>query len=310
MKELSFEEKREKVKNLRPIDDVFFEVLARNVKVMQEILRTILEDHELVVEDVIVQNDERNLYGRSVRLDALCILGNDVRCNVEVQRADNDDHFRRVRFNESIITVKDSQAGTGFKDIPDVYVVYISESDFIGEGHTIYHVNKIIAETGQLVEDGTKEIYVNATVDDGTDIANLMSCFTRREVVNSKFPELSAEVKNLKNTEGGLNAMCKVMEYYEGIARQEGRAEGREEGRKEGRAEGREEGRKEGRAEGREEGRAEGREEGRAEGRLEGKEETFFELVEKGIITVKVGAENLGLSEDEFIRRMEENKTI
>ena len=42
--ELTLEEKFEKVKDLRPIDDVFFEVLADDIEVCQEILCTILED--------------------------------------------------------------------------------------------------------------------------------------------------------------------------------------------------------------------------------------------------------------------------
>ena len=54
----------------------FFEVLADDIGVCQEMLRIILEDEKLIVKDVIVQSSERNLYGRSVRLDALCILGN------------------------------------------------------------------------------------------------------------------------------------------------------------------------------------------------------------------------------------------
>ena len=52
---LSLEEKKEKIKEFRPIDDVFFEVLA-NKPVCQEMLRTILEDEELIVQDVITQN--------------------------------------------------------------------------------------------------------------------------------------------------------------------------------------------------------------------------------------------------------------
>ena len=106
---ISLEEKVEKVKDLRPIDDVFFEVLADDIPFCQEMLRILLEDENLVVKDVIVQSSQRNLYGRSVRLDALCILGNGKKCNVEVQRSDNDDHVRRVRFNASSIAVKDSQ---------------------------------------------------------------------------------------------------------------------------------------------------------------------------------------------------------
>ena len=129
--ELTLEEKFERVKNFRPIDDVFFEVLASNKAVCQEMLRTILEDKELIVEDVIVQSSERNIYGRSVRLDALCTLGTGKKVNIEVQRSDNDNHFKRVRFNESVITAKESNTGDEFEDIIDLYVVYISEFDFI-----------------------------------------------------------------------------------------------------------------------------------------------------------------------------------
>ena len=68
--------KVEKVKELRPIDDVFFEVLADDIPFCQEMLRILIEDENLVVKDVILQSSQRNLYGRSVRLDALCILGN------------------------------------------------------------------------------------------------------------------------------------------------------------------------------------------------------------------------------------------
>lgn len=65
---ISLEEKVEKVKDLRPIDDVFFEVLADDIPFCQEMLRILLEDENLVVKDVIVQSSQRNLYGRSVRL--------------------------------------------------------------------------------------------------------------------------------------------------------------------------------------------------------------------------------------------------
>ena len=81
--------------------------------------------------------------------------------------------------------MKDSQPGSEFKDIPDVRMVYISEFDVVGEGLTIYHVNKVIAETGQIIDDGTKQIYVNTAVDDGTDIAELMSCFAKRSLPKS-----------------------------------------------------------------------------------------------------------------------------
>ena len=105
---MTLDERIEKIKDLRPIDDVFFEVLAQDKEVCEEMLRTIMEDDLLAVSDVTVQSSERNLYGRSVRLDALCTLGNGTLCNIEVQRSNNDDHLRRARYNASVITAKEN----------------------------------------------------------------------------------------------------------------------------------------------------------------------------------------------------------
>ena len=222
---MTLEEKIAKIKDLRPIDDVFFEVLADDKGVCEEILRTILEDKNLIVEDVIVQSSKRNIYGRSVRLDALCRLGNGSRCNIEVQRADSDNHLRRARFNAASITVKDSEPGDDFKNVIDLYVVYISEFDFLKGGLTTYHVDKTIRENGQVIDDGFHEIFVNTVIDDGSDIADLMSCFEKKEVNSKKFPKLSNRVTELKTTEGGAGAVCEVMQKYEEEAKEEVRIE-------------------------------------------------------------------------------------
>jgi len=222
---LTEQQKREKVRDFRPIDDVFFEVLGQSIPVCQEMLRIILEDEGLVVTDVVTQSSERNLYGRSVRLDALCVLGNGAKVNIEVQRSDNDNHLKRARFNASSITVKDSDPGTKFDDVLELYIVYISEFDFLKGNRTIYHVEKVLKETGDVIDDGLHEIFVNTVIDDGTDTAELMSCFTKKEVKNSKFPALSSEVKRLKETEGGVQVVCEVMQRYENLAVKEERIE-------------------------------------------------------------------------------------
>lgn len=222
---MTLEEKKKRVMDLRPIDDIFFEVLARNKEVCQEILQTILEDKNLIVEDVIVQSSERNLYGKSVRLDSLCTLGDGTKCNIEVQRSNNDNHIKRARYNASSITIRESQIGEKFEDVLELYIIYISEFDFLKGGLTTYHVDKVIRENGQIVDDGLHEVFVNTTIDDGSDIADLMSCFIKKEVKNSKFPKLSREVAVLKSTEGGLSAMCEVMEKYMAESRAEGKVE-------------------------------------------------------------------------------------
>ena len=52
------------------------------------------------------------------------------------------------------------------------------------------------------VMDGLHRIFVNTVCDDGSDIANLMSCFTKKMLNNPKFLVFSARMRELK--EGGL----------------------------------------------------------------------------------------------------------
>ena len=79
---------------------------------------------------------------------------------------------------------------------------------------TIYHVDKIVRETKQIIKDGSTNIYVNTKVKDGTDISELMSLFLQKEVNDPKFPKLSNRVNYLKNNQEGVRAMCDVVERY------------------------------------------------------------------------------------------------
>ena len=140
------------------------------------------------------------------------MLGIGSLCNIEIQRADNDNHLKRARFNAANITVKESETGTNFEKVKDVYIIYISEKDFFKGGFTTYHIDKVIRENGITVDDGLHEIFVNASVNDGSNIAELMQCFTQKNLNNPKFRAVTRRFKELKETEGGLTTMCKLMD--------------------------------------------------------------------------------------------------
>lgn len=205
-------EKLENLKKMRPIDDMFFEVLAHEPGVCEEILRVILKKKELKVAEVRTQESVRNLYGRGVRLDAKCDLGNGEIVLIEIQRADSDDHMRRVRYNAASVTVRDSEPGTSFRSIPTVYSVYITEFDAFGEGRTVYHIVNVIRESGTELDDGLHRIFVNTAVKDGSPIAALMGCFVQQEINDSRFPSLTRGVRRLKHTKGGRRVMCEIMD--------------------------------------------------------------------------------------------------
>ena len=204
----------ERIQRFRPIDDTFFQVLADDVGVCQEMLRVILQDEKLIVNSVKVQPEEHNLVGRSVRLDTLCVLGDGTLCNIEIQRADNDDHLRRMRYHASCITASETEPRTDFKQVPNVIVVYISEFDFLQGGRTIYHIDSVIREDNRIVDNGLQMICVNTKHDDGSDIAALMKCFLQSEVSDTRFPQMSQRMSYLKQSEGGRKMACKIVEEY------------------------------------------------------------------------------------------------
>ena len=104
----------EEARALNPIDDLMFRKMAEDVGFCEEILRVILEDNELKVLETIPQWTGTNLQGRSVILDAKCVKSDGRQVNIEVQKEDDDDHQRRVRYNGAILTTNISEPGTKF----------------------------------------------------------------------------------------------------------------------------------------------------------------------------------------------------
>jgi len=212
-------ELRQIVEELRLIDDTFFEKVMEDKETCEEVIRVIMEDPKLSVKEVNPQEPVHNLQGRSVRLDVLCKKTEGNYINIEIQRADNDNHFKRVRYNASCITANITNPGEKFKNVKDVCVIYISEFDMFKRGKTIYHIRHVVQETENeenpiYVDDGFTSVYVNTAVDDNTEIAELMGCFLQTKINNPKFPRLSNRVMQFKETEEGVMEMCATVERY------------------------------------------------------------------------------------------------
>ena len=263
------------VARLRAIDDIMFRKLCENIAFVEEILRVILEDDKITVVEVIPQDSIQNLRGRSVVLDAYCKLGNGSYCNVEVQRSDSDDHFRRVRYHAACITANVVDPGEQFEQVDDLVVVYISEFDPFDEGRTVYHVRNMVEETGRAVLDGLREIYVNTKHNDGSEIAELMQCFLEPVVTNPKFPALAQELQAEKGNVRGDESMCKLVEEY---AQKRAKEYGEQQ-------------------------KAEGRKEGKTVGTLE----TLVSLVNEKLLDPIDAARKANMSESEFMKLVQQS---
>ena len=76
----------------------------------------------------------------------------------------------------------------------------------------LYHVDRVIRETGEVINNGFEEVYVNSVVDNGSDVSQLMKVFTEGECYNDKFPKTSSIKRRYKETEGGIREMSGLIE--------------------------------------------------------------------------------------------------
>ena len=138
--------------------------------------------------------------------------------NSEVQRANDVNHQRRVRYNASVITANYTSAGANFKDIPDVISIFISEFDVFDEGEMLYEIERKIRKSGSCVFNGWSEYYVNSACEDRSTealsaVSDLMQIFTRPDKYDYKrFPKTSERKNRFKNTEEGQRIMGKEIQ--------------------------------------------------------------------------------------------------
>ena len=204
---------RELSRLLNPIDDVMFRKMAEHKEFCEEILRVILEDDKLRITEAIPQWDGKNLQGRSVVLDAKCISGDGRHINIEVQKENDDDHLKRIRYNGSILTTNITDPGTKFEAVPDVCIIFISKFDIFKGGFPIYHIDKVVRETGEIIDDGLTEIYVTTVKKEGSKVSKLMEVFIKDDAYNTEDFPVTSEIKTrFKISEGGRKEMNEMLE--------------------------------------------------------------------------------------------------
>jgi predicted transposase YdaD len=101
----------------------------------------------------------------------------------------------------------------------------------VKEVRTQYRISKINSHDAVLdvlAEDGIHVTYVNAEIEDGTEVSQLMKYFKTTDPEDMSQGELSKRIHFLKCEEGGLKVMCEMSEKWIEEGREEGRAEGEE----------------------------------------------------------------------------------
>ena len=225
------QEDLQRLKNFRLIDDDFFnKCFEGNTECIELVLRIVLDMPDLKVLDVRTQVFLENLLNRSVRLDILATDSNGRKFNIEIQRSDKGAERKRARYNSSMMDVSLLEKGTDFSALPETFVIFITERDYMGEGLPVYPVERCVLNTKKLFHDGAHILYVNGAYRDDSPIGWLMHDFSCADPADMHYNILATRVRFFKEEKEGIAAMCKAMEEMRNESLQEGIIIGKLEG--------------------------------------------------------------------------------
>ncbi len=226
----NYERRRRDIVEMNLTSDLLSSVTFEDLLAAQDVLRIMTGMDELIVLRVEPQRSFRNMYGHSSISDVWAEDAAYNQYNLEIQIAENEDHLRRSRFIQSRIDSRCLSTGMEYGELPELYLIFITEKDFLGTNEGSFEIVHRIEGLGCQVDDGVHEMYANLEkpVDDDTKqrLLKYIKDTNNLEISTEGFENLAKRVNDLKSEEGGLRYMCSVMEREWA----EGRAEGREEG--------------------------------------------------------------------------------
>ena len=189
-------------------------MLDDNKEAAQVFLRIILGDDKIKVKNVRIQSFIQNIYGHSSQLDILAQDSKGRYFNVEVQRSDEGAPARRARFYSSILDTHFLQPGKLYEELPDTYVIFITENDVLHDNLALYNIRRRIDENAKCFEDGSHIIYVNSQRRDDTALGKLMQDLYCTEPKNLHYHEFAERMEFLKYSKEGEEKMTDVIEEY------------------------------------------------------------------------------------------------
>ena len=225
--EKKHQEDLQRLRGFRLLDDDFMTKVFEDISCAELLLRIILNDEGIRVLEAHSQRGIKNLQGRSVKLDILAVDSHNRVFNVEVQRSDRGAGAKRARYNSALIDANVTEPGDQYEDLNETFVIFITENDVMKAGLPIYHIDRVVRETGKLFEDEEHIIYVNSQIKDETKLGRLMHDFSCTDAKDMYNKVLADRVRYFKEDERGVEIMCREMEIMRNQAHEEGIENGR-----------------------------------------------------------------------------------
>ena len=249
-----------KLQDLNLMDRFLFSELIESAEAYKLILEIILEREINFKGEPIAENEKRKeLLGKIARLD-VCAIGDDNRVyNAEVQKENQNNLHKRMRYYGALMTSKLLPEGTiDYNRLSDLCMIVIAGFDMGGEGRYRYTVRRMYeGYPDKEVYDGEVIIYLNTKgkdfegvsseliamleyFEETTDDVALSSGYERiirlNEIVSSIKASDEIGVKYMNAYEERMHDIQEAREQGEKTGEERGRTEGLEAGIAQGEA--------------------------------------------------------------------------
>lgn len=221
----NIEELIKQIQTMNLFNDIFTSVVFKDEGACLHLVRELMQKPDLNIIAFRTQDNIPMLISKSPRLDITAEDDKGTLYEIEIQRLEELTPARRTRYYASVMDSEFLRKGGTYDKLPEVYLFYISEEDIWRGGQTVYEVEQLLKFGNETApyDNGMHTIYVNAEIDDGSNIAKLMQYLKTAKAGDTSQGALSEHVNYLKSPEGGREAMgefekiCRTKEKIENI---------------------------------------------------------------------------------------------
>jgi len=209
-----------RVRAMRFFDDEFMSAaFSDDIKMTQFLIRILLNRKDLTVTKSMSQVQKTNLFGKSVKLDVVAEDIFKTEYNIEIQRVGVGASARRIRYHQAMLDSHTLQKGGSYKDLPNLYIIFILEHDIFERGSPVYNVKKLLditdSEGNNLpFDDDCNIMYVNGEYKGDDALGRLMHDFSTSNADEMFYNELADRMRFLKQDEEGVRMASKIVEEY------------------------------------------------------------------------------------------------
>ena len=199
----STEDRRNKIKPLRPMDELCGSVFFQDTGCTQLLLQELMEKPDIKIREMLPQSVLPKLFGRDGQPNVIAFDDVSGIYKFEFQSDKEDAALDRAFLNYGLLAQYWMDKGIKYKDFPYTSIIFTQEEGFFQPNQTKAMVKCVLDENLPVaLESKLNMIYVNTNVKENeTTISKILHdlrCSSPEEMLVPQFAARMEQIKNLK----------------------------------------------------------------------------------------------------------------